>query len=392
MTPAGRLEIELDGSRALARIGSSRPLAVARNFLGRTPAEVLQSLPLLFGVCGMAQGVAFVTACENALGIAATAARRRIRDILVLSETAREHLLRIAMDWPRFAGSEPDLGFLRRVMALDRRIRDALAPKALTLASAASVDGEVAAAGAAEISDMVETAILGEPIERWLLRSRPDDMAEWAGSGEGPARRALQRLMRADAMQVGTVPLDALPSIDDAGFLADVLPLLRGDDAAALVARPVWQGRPRESTALARQADHPVLRAQMSEAGFGLGARLVARLLELALLPARLTALAAETADASAPDGTFGHGSGNGAGIAQVEAARGRLVHYVEIAQDRLVGYVMLAPTEWNFHPEGAAARALGSIALARRPDTRLLADMTVTAFDPCVEYIVKVS
>lgn len=390
MTLAGRLEIELDGSRALARIGSSRPLTVARNFLGRTPAEVLQSLPLLFGVCGMAQGVAFVTACEKALGIAATAARRRLRDVLVLSETAREHLLRIAMDWPRFAGSEPDLSFLRRIMALDRRIRGALAPKALALAAAASDDGEVASGAAAEIGDMVETAILGEPIAHWLLRRRPDEMADWAGSGEGPARRALQRLFRAGAMDAGAVPLDALPSIEDADFLAGVLQLLRGDKAGALVARPLWQGRPRESTALARQADHPVVRAQMSEAGFGLGARLIARLLELALLPARLEALAAETGDAPAPDSRFDQGSGTG--IAQVEAARGRLVHYVEIAQDRLVGYVVLAPTEWNFHPEGAAARALGSIAVSKRPDIRLLADMTVTAFDPCVEYTVKVS
>ena len=53
--------------------------------------------------------------------------------------------------------------------------------------------------------------------------------------------------------------------------------------------------------------------------------------------------------------------------------------------------YLIVAPTEWNFHPEGAAAQALALIAGSGRSDARGLADLMITAFDPCVEYSLAV-
>ena len=102
MTIAGRLDIDLmcrPGSSASARIGSRRRHGLTRMFRGRRPAEVTRLVPLVFGVCGMVQGAAAATACERALGIATFSETRRIRDILMLAETAREHLLRVVMDW-----------------------------------------------------------------------------------------------------------------------------------------------------------------------------------------------------------------------------------------------------------------------------------------------------
>ena len=73
MTIAGRLDIDLtcrSGPSASARIASRRPHGVTRMFRGRRPAEVASLVPLVFSVCGMAQGTAAATACERALGIA----------------------------------------------------------------------------------------------------------------------------------------------------------------------------------------------------------------------------------------------------------------------------------------------------------------------------------
>ena len=45
----------------------------------------------------------------------------------MLAETAREHLLRVVMDWPRCMAMATDPATLRQVMGLDQRFRKALA-------------------------------------------------------------------------------------------------------------------------------------------------------------------------------------------------------------------------------------------------------------------------
>ena len=81
---------------------------------------------------------------------------------------------------------------------------------------------------------------------------------------------------------------------------------------------------------------------------------------------------------------------GGGIGVAQVEAARGRLIHAVLMAGERVDRYRILAPTEWNFHPEGAAARGLAKIAASGGERRAHLARLFVTAVDPCVGYDVR--
>ena len=52
----------------------------------------------------------------------------------------------------------------------------------------------------------------------------------------------------------------------------------------------------------------------------------------------------------------------DGVGLGQVQAARGLLVHRVAIRAGRVADYRILAPTEWNFHPQGAAALGLATL------------------------------
>ena len=51
----------------------------------------------------------------------------------------------------------------------------------------------------------------------------------------------------------------------------------------------------------------------------------------------------------------------------------------------------ILAPTEWNFHPDGAAAQALMRLPAQDPAFLRRLAAMLINAVDPCVGYDLRV-
>lgn len=376
MTIAGQLDIYVN--REGTRITSTRPLGLATGFAGRKPADVVAMIPLVYGICGMAQGVAAARACEKALGIEAGAAAERARELLVLAETAREHLLRIGDGWARAAGREPDARLMKRVLVHDLAWRKALmVPNGLlTLGSAAEPDAEEVAQLVKELAALMTDAVLGERPRAWLGRGSRAALGEWAQERTTPAAELMRRLIETRAFDVGAAPLNVLPRLEK-GALANIL---LGPSGAGFIAAPTWQGLPRETTTLSRSAEHRPIASLTGPDGFGLGARLAARLAELAALPARMEAAMAGAIDSEActslPPGT---------GVAQIEAARGRLVHAVTIDGDAVTAWRILAPTEWNFHPHGAATRALSLIAASGRADTADLADLMVTAFDPCV-------
>jgi coenzyme F420-reducing hydrogenase alpha subunit len=115
--------------------------------------------------------------------------------------------------------------------------------------------------------------------------------------------------------------------------------------------------------------------------GNGLLTRLAAQLFELARLTADLVG-------SRSPDLTAPAASEEGLGLAQVQAARGLLVHRVLVAEDRVTDYRILAPTEWSFHPKGAVATGLADLARrADHADLLPLARLFVAAVDPCVDF-----
>jgi hypothetical protein len=78
----------------------------------------------------------------------------------------------------------------------------------------------------------------------------------------------------------------------------------------------------------------------------------------------------------------------SGRGRALVETARGLLMHEIVLDGERIADYFIVAPTEWNFHPQGPIAR------LAARPRRKrsrcpgkAFAARAVAALDPCVRW-----
>ncbi|MGL4436419.1 MAG: nickel-dependent hydrogenase large subunit, partial [Giesbergeria sp.] len=192
----------------------------------------------------------------------------------------------------------------------------------------------------------------------------------WAHAVHNPLTQALVQVHRwAGAWQV---PLQALHTPQPgAQVLTDLARALRADGDFAR--QPRLREQCRETGCWTRAGDAwlPVP---------DVWTRLAARVLDLAQLA---QAQGAQRLHAGAC------ALGDGEAIAWCEMARGLLVHWLRVdAQGRVERYGVLAPTEWNFHPQGAAAQVLRGLD-AQQPAPQLAAAVAVlvAAFDPCVDY-----
>jgi hypothetical protein len=203
----------------------------------------------------------------------------------------------------------------------------------------------------------------------------PPSFARWQDRDDGALSRLFRRLGDQAAFGRSAFrPLDAGHDVWVADALVD-----RGDGFAAA---PCLPEGPAETGPLARQRRQALVADLLERHGNGILTRMAARLVELAGLPERIgRALAGE-----ALDGWVGvMPRGAGIGHAAVECARGRLHHLVALEGDIVRGYTVLAPTEWNFHPEGALVSGL----LGQPADGPV--GLLVAALDPCAECTLSV-
>lgn len=392
MSVEGRLTIDLDRAAdgtGRVQIASSRPLGLARAFAGKTADDAVRTLPLLFNVCGMAQGVAAVQACECALAVTVDRQTGALRALLVCMESLREHLVRAVMDWRRFLGHEPQTTDMLRVMRLCVSARHTLDPddRLLTIGGVGRLAAGAFAPILAEVVALTEELVTGEPMATWLARVSADDLDAWSQAAQTPSQQLVRAVLDRGWAGAGKAEVCFLPDLSD-GALAE---RLFEADTDAFVAAPTWDGSPCETSPLGRQAENPLVRDLARVHGSGLSTRIAARLVEIGELPRVMGRLAASAAEDGAGQSGDGAERGRvGRGVAQVEAARGRLVHGVEIADNVVQRYAVVAPTEWNFHGAGGAARGLADIA-GRSEDVSEIADLFVTTVDPCVGYELRV-
>ncbi len=371
----GRIEIHLHPDNDRVEICSSRPTELSRLLAGRSVAEALRRLPTLFSVCGTAQACAGVRCCEQALGQRAGADAEALRDTLVRMETAREHLWRILLDWPGFLDEPSDRRAMAEASALHQTFRRTLAPGSQLFEPGANLERSNTMAAPAVITKLgrlLEQAVFAMPPEVWVTLEDEAELAEWAAEGETSAARLCDQVLQSGSSGLGRSDTPALPPLP-AEALAPRLA------EPGFIAAPLWEGSPRETGPLARQAKRPLIRDLSERHGNGLITRLAARLLELALLPTQINRQAPGEGAASHP--------GPGEGLAQVEAARGRLIHWVRLAEQEVVDYRILAPTEWNFHPQGLVARGIAALGRGDLATRKRQAALLVNAVDPCVDY-----
>ncbi|TAL45307.1 MAG: Ni,Fe-hydrogenase I large subunit, partial [Methylovulum sp.] len=121
----------------------------------------------------------------------------------------------------------------------------------------------------------------------------------------------------------------------------------------------------------------------------GLVVRIVGRLQEVAGIPSRLRQLLTQVKDVAIP---VQSAADDGIALAQVQAARGLLIHRLVLQRGRVYDYRIVAPTEWNFHPEGVVAQGLRQLQADNPDDLRRQAELLVNAIDPCVQYTLNLT
>ena len=424
--PAGRLQIHLHRQTGGLGVGiqSSRLTNASRVFIGKDLTATLETLPRLFSVCATAQTVACVAAGEAALGIRPPPRVLVMRLLLVDLETVREHLWRMLLDWPRFLGEGPQGPAMAQVMAAFDQVRrdltangdplrpgaglgtgavrpDAATTAVATTTAATATTASSTAAALMALSAITSRQVLGQHPGDWLTTTRDlQALRHWARTTDTAAARLVNLVDRQGWAGLGRSPVAVLPALT----LAALDARLSGPGAEAFIAAPLWHGAAAESTPFSRQINQALVADLARKLGNGLLPRLTAQLVELASLlvglPRRLAALTeadptAEVVPAHADPLSGRHAAvapSPGTGLAQVQAARGLLVHRLTLEEGRLADYRILAPTEWNFHPQGAAALGLATLPATDEATLRRLAGLFITALDPCVAYDISIS
>ncbi|HSV71458.1 MAG TPA: hypothetical protein VLI72_15220 [Methylibium sp.] len=360
--------------------GSERPIHCERPIVsaegmrrltaGRRAAMLPDLLGAVFALCGTAHRLTARRAVDAALGLAESAAEAQRAAQLLRLATTRELLHRLAFDLPTRV---PVAG-----LAVGTWLQGA--PWVQTLnAVAAQGSADQLERSLEQLPRWIEQRLIGGPSRDWLRAWRDDPpqwTARWAARHAHPVARWFDAVRaRAAALALPCRPLALLDA--PAQSLDTEMRALAQSLAteAGFAQRPRWRGQPAETgpwTRACSGADGAIDTVWL---------RLAARLPDLLRVASDEQALR--------------HGAlclGDGAGIAWSEMARGLLVHWVQLepgADDPVLARVaacrVLAPTEWNFHPEGALARALRDA-----PWSADEAVLAAAALDPCIEIAVE--
>ncbi len=380
MSIEGKLSVDLylrEGVVDKVTIGSTRPVHASRVLVGKTPHNTLKLVPLLYSICGTAQACASVTAIAQALKVPQPKNLSLARNMLVWMETAREHLWRVLIDWPKFIEEKPQPQFLGDLTDRVPKLCKATfsSDSAFSLDATLAVDETGLGNSIAELERLLETAIFEMPAMEWLEST---DVDVWSRTCNTQAARLLRSLAGRGWSNSGLSESSALPALK----LSELETLLSAKTADNTIALPTWNGACFETTPLSR------INSAKKTFDSHLQGRLLALLTELASIPNHLWLLASQLHDDSILDEN--EPLPLGVGISQVEAARGRLIHRVTVDNGLVASYQILAPTEWNFHPNGVLKQSL----LGIQGDEAVIkaqADLIIAAIDPCVGYDLRV-
>lgn len=352
------------GRIAAVTVSPRRPYPVEKLLAGRTPAEAFGLFANLFALCPEAHCNAAAAAMAAALALQLPPGLREWQDCRRRLEIVKEHSFYLLRQQP-----PADPATAQTLLATCRRLAQAMGGTALywPAATPPAMDTAAMAEGLATLDRGLAQLCGGF----WNL---PDDGLEsvyrWQASLDSSAAQLLQRYAQIGWADFGHCASPCLPNLATPDGL---------DSAQPLPAEPL-----QETGSYARLADAPLIQAACSRHGNGLYTRALARLLELKTLFHGLATL-----PHAVPDALPAPGQDSGSGWAQTEASRGRLRHRAALSGGRIADYQILAPTEWNFHPQGLLQQAL----LGAPADENLTArlEALLHAIDPCVDFHLRV-
>ena len=366
----------------VVEIVSSRPLQASKILISKTPRQALSVIPLMYNICGTAHSRAALKSIQQCLQIELDPEMEMARDMLLMVEIAKEHLLRIFLDWPKLFdidAGKPKLAFISQLSA-DFKSALFFQGRAFALDSKADVQSSSIKKLIEGLQQYLYQHVFSSSPVDWLTDKNTADILQWSEQTDTSAAQAIHRIFKNGWASQGPTDCQQLPVLDSRQLFAR----FAQDDADQFIARPTWQGRCFETTALSRQLEYPLVQLFHQEFQGALITRWMARLVELARIPQQLTTMLDQMNEQNfnqLAEQTMDRG------VTQVETARGRLIHRVEMGQGVISNYQILAPTEWNFHPQGVLAQSLASLKTNEQTELRQLAHLMINAIDPCVGY-----
>ncbi len=382
MTLEGELVVTLawDGRRVgHVTVKSTRPLVASRILTGKTAVDAAATIPLLYSVCGGAQGAAAAAALAAA-GAAGFAGQSESRAVGIVVESLQEGFWHLLIGWPNAMGSAPQVTPVtaaRYLIATSTRASDG----ADLLGDAAAM--RVLATG---LSAIASRSLFAVPPAEFLALTDVAGLEAWAAVNQTvPARLLRHVLNEPSAKRRSDIRL--MPAPRRELLLHVVAPALRDDPG--FTRAPTWAGVPVETGALARMHEHPLVADCERSFGRTVLTRIVARVVEMAQLLDELAGVNDSAAHAPRAQSVM---LGDGDGLGTVETARGLLLHRARVHDECVIDYQIIAPTEWNFHPEGALVHSLDGAAADDEAALVRAARLTVHTLDPCVACRVEVT
>jgi|GEM_PF-473672 Ni,Fe-hydrogenase I large subunit len=365
MPDMGKLRLRLiwDGNTVLGvEVKSSRPQAY-KLLTGRLPENAVQMVSLMYSVCSKAQQAAAIAATSAAQCIALPQDNDLERQ--VACEAMQEHLWRLLLDWTLLLGVPQQQ---KQFVNWHGALKEFAAGRG----------------NAGKLLTEFHQVLLGMSQSEWKQINSYAKLSEWKKAGNGllaPVVSALDiKESKLDFVKQ-SIACELMPNWS----AADVLQQYAGKLNHEFAALPHYAGKPVETGSLAYCQHYPLVQDLFSKRPAGLLARLIARLIDLL-----------DSAEALVHDNFSGRiqnvSAPNESGLSQVRTARGMLLHYVRIESERVADYLIVAPTEWNFHPQGALVSGLTGL---KENDVERLMDTVknyVLSLDPCVEYEIEIT
>lgn len=383
MIDEGRIDVTLIVGREQivdVALTSTRPRQAARVLVDRRVREALRTAPLLFSLCGTAHGLAVAEAVERAAGLELAAPHRRARDILAMVDLLEGHGWTVLLDWPKLIdepAQAPAYASLRHATA---RLRGSLYPDGDAIAYGGgrlAPDARSLRSAVDDLEQVLREHVLGET----ALPHDAGAFIDWARRGGTAAARLVDRIFAEGfaTLDRGRRDPPLLPELDAGWFETRI------ESEPTFGTAPRFEGRPAEVGPLARLRDDTLVSELVALWGQGVVARLGARLAEMAELPLRLRELTdGAQAAVVGPDPP----AVTGLGVGLVAASRGPLAYRLELNDGVVTAAASVAPTEWNFHPEGVLAQRLRGAPVHRAARR---ATMQIASLDPCVPCEVRV-
>jgi len=373
-----RLDAVVADGRLIAKNLATSRASIVEHLVTQPVVNVPRLLSQLFPLCGMAHAAAGLQAIEAALQIQVSPMQRRFRELMLLAEHGAALGWRITMDWPLLLGEPADT----RACAEIRR--------AVASVSTATNCRRWAQIGGVTLRlerERLEIAV--RELARVLIDLFPeaaDPALSWSkldralqGGHSIPAR--LVKTARTGALtNYGRHDLPWLPSMSADWFSAHLVA------AGDFCRRPTLDGTPAEVGPLAARR-HPFIVAAIADWGPTLATRLLASALDAAVVAQRLRDALGSLGD-DQPVAADVTRTGRGTGV--VETARGPLAYLVDVADGRVRMLRSVAPTEWNFHPDGPFIAALECA--PRVSDPVFAARLLAASFDPCVPFAIALT